>query len=103
VGFSILLKTETTKIKHYDYSKSYIIWSVEQSLKNLQTDYLDLLLLHRPSPLMQADEIAEAIVQLKNEGKILDFGVSNFTPMQTDLIQSKSRSITIKYNFRLRI
>lgn len=84
-----------TKIKHYDYSKSYIIWSVEQSLKNLQTDYLDLLLLHRPSPLMQADEIAEAIVQLKNEGKILDFGVSNFTPMQTDLIQSK---IKVNYN-----
>jgi predicted oxidoreductase len=83
------------KIKHYDYSKSYIIWSVEQSLKNLQTDYLDLLLLHRPSPLMQADEIADAITQLKNDGKILDFGVSNFTPMQTDLIQSK---IKVNYN-----
>ncbi len=94
-GIQYQSDNRNTKIKHYDYSKSYIIWSVEQSLKNLQTDYLDLLLLHRPSPLMQADEIAEAIVQLKNEGKILDFGVSNFTPMQTDLIQSK---IKVNYN-----
>ena len=77
-------------VKHYNYSKKYIIWSVEQSLKNLQTDYLDLLLLHRPSPLMQANEIAEAILQLKTEGKIIDFGVSNFTPSQTDLIQTKT-------------
>ena len=52
-------------VKHYDYSKEYIIWSVENSLKNLQTDYLDVLLLHRPSPLMVADEIAEAIAKLK--------------------------------------
>ena len=82
-------------IKHYEYSKSYIIWSAEQSLKNLQTDYLDLLLLHRPSPLMQPDEIAEAIQILKTSGKILDFGVSNFTPSQTDLIQTKT---VINYN-----
>lgn len=82
-------------IGHYEYSKSYIIYSVEQSLLNLQTDYLDLLLLHRPSPLMQVDEIAEAIEKLKNEGKILDFGVSNFTPSQTDLIETKTK---INYN-----
>ena len=77
-------------IKHYDYSKEYIIWSVENSLKNLQTDYLDVLLLHRPSPLMVADEIAEAIEKLKSEGKILDFGLSNFTSSQTDLILQKT-------------
>ncbi|RAR71314.1 aldo/keto reductase [Flavobacterium aciduliphilum] len=77
-------------LKHYDYSKEYIIWSVENSLKNLQTDYLDLLLLHRPSPLMQADEIAEAIEKLKSEGKIIDFGLSNFTPSQTELIRQKT-------------
>ncbi|RYG52139.1 MAG: aldo/keto reductase, partial [Chitinophagaceae bacterium] len=77
------------RIKHYDYSKEYIIWSVENSLKNLQTDYLDVLLLHRPSPLMQADEIADAVTQLKTQGKIVDFGVSNFTPFQTDLIREK--------------
>jgi len=84
-----------TKVKHYNYSKEYIIWSVERSLQHLQTDYLDLLLLHRPSPLMQPDEIAEAIEKLKSEGKILDFGVSNFTPSQTDLIQTKTK---INYN-----
>ena len=82
-------------IKHYDYSKDYIIWSVENSLKNLQTDYLDVLLLHRPSPLMVADEIAEAIEKLKSEGKILDFGLSNFTSSQTDLILQKTE---ISYN-----
>jgi len=94
-GIQLLSENRTNKIKHYDYSKAYIVWSVEQSLKNLQTDYLDLLLLHRPSPLMQPDEIAEAILQLKKEGKILDFGVSNFTPIQTDLIQTKTK---VNYN-----
>ena len=83
------------KIKHYNYSKKYIIWSVENSLKNLNTDYLDALLLHRPSPLMQSDEIAEAINQLKSEGKIKSFGVSNFTPSQTELINQK---IKVEFN-----
>lgn len=94
-GIQMQSEVRNNKIKHYDYSKSYIIWSVENSLKNLQTDYLDLLLLHRPSPLMQADEIAEAIFKLKKEGKILDFGVSNFTPSQTDLVQTKTK---VAYN-----
>ncbi len=78
-------------IKHYNLSKEYIIWSVENSLKNLQTDYLDVLLLHRPSPLMQADEIGEAIEKLKSDGKIIDFGVSNFTPSQCELIQTRTK------------
>jgi len=83
------------EIKHYDYSKEYIIWSAENSLKNLQTDYLDVFLLHRPSPLMVADEIAEAIEKLKKDGKIIDFGLSNFTSSQTELIRQKTE---IKYN-----
>ncbi len=74
------------KVKHYNYSKDYIIWSVEESLQHLETEYLDLLLLHRPSPLMVAEEIAEAITILKKDGKIRDFGVSNFTPSQMDMI-----------------
>ena len=89
-GINQVSENRPTTIKHYDYSKDYLIWSVENSLKNLQTDYLDVLLLHRPSPLMQADEIAEAVSKLKSEGKIIDFGVSNFTASQTELIRQKT-------------
>lgn len=94
-GIQLPSEKRGTKVHHYDYSKSHIIGSAEQSLKNLKTDYLDLLLIHRPSPLMQVDEIAEAIEKLKIEGKILDVGVSNFTPSQTDLIQTKMK---VNYN-----
>ena len=94
-GIQLPSTNRATQVHHYNYSKSHIIWSAEQSLKNLKTDYLDLFLLHRPSPLMQVDEIAEAIEKLKSEGKILDIGVSNFTPSQTDLIQTKTK---INYN-----
>jgi predicted oxidoreductase len=94
-GIQMLAENRDNKIKHYDYSKSHIIWSVERSLKNLQTDYLDVFLLHRPSPLMQADDIAEAVEKLKSEGKILDFGLSNFTSSQTELIRQKTE---VSYN-----
>lgn len=76
------------KVKHYQYDASYIIKSVEQSLQYLQTDYLDLFLLHRPSPLMQVDEIKEAVAQLKDAGKIKDFGVSNFSTAQMQLLMN---------------
>ncbi|EDP72632.1 hypothetical protein FBALC1_16062 [Flavobacteriales bacterium ALC-1] len=85
-GIQYLSDNRNNTVKHYDYSKEYIIWSVEESLQHLETDYLDLLLLHRPSPLMIAEEIAEAISILKKDGKIRDFGVSNFTPSQMDMI-----------------
>jgi len=85
-GIQYVCENRTNKVKHYNYSKDYIIWSVEESLKSLNTDYLDLLLLHRPSPLMIAEEIAEAITILKKDGKIRDFGVSNFTPSQMEMI-----------------
>ncbi len=85
-GIQYMSENRSNKVKHYDYSKEYIIWSVEQSLKHLETEYLDLLLLHRPSPLMVAEEIAEAITILKKDGKIRDFGVSNFTPLQMEMI-----------------
>jgi predicted oxidoreductase len=94
-GIQLLSENRNNTIKHYNYDKNHIIWSVENSLKNLKTDYLDVLLLHRPSPLMQADEIAEAIEKLKSEGKILDFGLSNFTSSQTELIHHKT---TVSYN-----
>lgn len=88
-GIQYLAESRNNKVKHYDYSKEYIIWSVENSLKNLKTEYLDALLLHRPSPLMQPQEIMEAVAKLAQEGKINDFGVSNFTPSQMDLISSE--------------
>jgi len=87
-GIQFNAKTRSNKVKHYNYDKDYIIWSVERSLQSLQTEYLDLLLLHRPSPLMQPNEIAEAIMQLKKDGKIKQFGVSNFTPSQIALIET---------------
>ncbi len=74
-------------LNYYSFSKSYIINQVERSLLNLKTDYLDLLLLHRPSLLIQGDEVNSAIDQLKTEGKIKNYGVSNFTHSQIDLIQ----------------
>ena len=75
--------------KHiYDTSFQHIVTATERSLTNLQTDYLDLLLIHRPDPLMDAAEIALAFNQLKKAGKVLNFGVSNFTPAQFELLQS---------------
>ena len=94
-GIQYVAEARDNKIKHYQYDEDYIIWSVEQSLKNLRTDYLDILLLHRPSPLMEADEIAEAVARLKKDGKIIDFGLSNFTSSQTELIRSKTQ---VDYN-----
>ena len=73
-------------LKYYNYSKEYILNQVDESLKNLKTDYIDLLLLHRPSPLINPEEIAAAFGVLRSSGKVRDFGVSNFTTSQFDLI-----------------
>lgn len=81
-------------IKSYETSKAHIIESVEKSLENLQTDYLDALLIHRPSPLMFPEEIAEAFEQLHEQGKVLHFGVSNFTAAQIDLFSASIPLIT---------
>lgn len=85
-GIQYVCENRNNTVKHYNYTKDYIIWSVEESLKHLNTEYLDLLLLHRPSPLMNPEEIGETISILKKQGKIRSFGVSNFTPSQMDLI-----------------
>ena len=76
------------KIPSYDNSKAYILKSVERSLRNFKSDYIDLLLIHRPSPLMNPTTIVEAFTQLKKEGKVNHFGVSNFTPSQFDLLNN---------------
>lgn len=73
----------------YDTSKEHIIKSVEYSLKNLNTDYLDVLLIHRLDPFMNADEIAAAFYELKKSGKVLHFGTSNFLQDSFSLIQSR--------------
>ncbi len=88
-GIQFDAKERKNRVKHYDYRKGYIIESVERSLKMLKTDYLDLLLLHRPSPLLNPSEIAEAIEPLKRSGKIRQFGVSNFTPSQIALVEKE--------------
>ncbi len=77
------------KVKHYDTSKQHILTSVNNSLRNLQTDYIDVLLIHRPDPLMNADEVAEAFYSLQKDGKVLHFGVSNFAAHQCTLLQSR--------------
>ena len=87
-GIQYVCKARDNIVKHYNYSKDYIVWSAERSLSKLKTDYLDLFLLHRPSPLMQPDIIAEAILYLQKEGKIREFGVSNFSPSQIALLES---------------
>lgn len=81
-------KRPKTWVKHYDTSKEHIVWSVENSLKMLGTDRLEALLIHRPDPLLDPTEVAEAFTQLKQEGKVLHFGVSNFTPSQFTMLQS---------------
>ena len=73
-------------IKSYDTSATHITKSVEQSLQNFHTDYIDTLLIHRPDILMHVEEIAATITTLKNAGKIKSFGVSNFTTSQVALL-----------------
>ncbi|WP_203247045.1 aldo/keto reductase [Sporosarcina beigongshangi] len=72
---------------YFDFSKGHILDSVDGILKRLQTDYLDLLLLHRPDPLMEPEEVAEAFEVLHSSGKVKYFGVSNHNPAQIELLQ----------------
>ncbi len=79
-------KFPARKLKTYNYSFEHIVASVDNSLKNLETDYVDLLLLHRPAPFFNPEEVAKAFSHLKGNGKVLHFGVSNFNPMQFDML-----------------
>jgi predicted oxidoreductase len=83
------------EIQHYDTTAEHIVASAEESLRQLHTDRLDLLLIHRPDPLMNFDEIAEAFTTLKKAGKVLHFGVSNFTRHQ---FESLNRRIALATN-----
>lgn len=89
-GIQMVTENRNNIVGHYQYDSDYIIFSAETSLKNLQTDYIDLLLLHRPSPLMHPEEVAKAIEKLQKDGKIREFGVSNFSPSQIELIETRT-------------
>jgi predicted oxidoreductase len=73
---------------HYNTSKAHIMKSVENSLNSLRTDYIDVLLIHRPDPFMDPEQTAEAFSQLHKEGKVRYFGVSNFKDHQFSMLQS---------------
>lgn len=77
--------------QRFDFSYEHIMRSVEGSLKRLQTDYLDVLLLHRPDPLVEPEEVARAFDELKAAGKVRWFGVSNHTAAQLDLLRKYVR------------
>jgi predicted oxidoreductase len=77
--------------QRFDFSYEHIVRSVEGSLKRLKTDYLDLLLLHRPDPLVEPDEVARAFDALHQAGKVRWFGVSNHTAAQLDLLRQSLR------------
>jgi len=81
-------KFPSRKLKSYDYSFNHIVSSVENSLKNFRTDYIDVLLLHRPSPFFNPEEVAKAFSHLKKQGKVQNFGVSNFNPQQFEMLNS---------------
>lgn len=81
--------TPDRKINHYDTSAQHIYQSVNNSLERLGVDEIDVLLIHRPDVLMDADEVAEAFNELYKIGKVKHFGVSNFTPRQFELLQSR--------------
>ncbi len=89
------------KVNHYDTRAEYIRYSVDLILKNLQVDYLDILLLHRPDYLMNAEETADCLDDIKAQGKVKHIGVSNYTNSQIDLLKTylKSDLITNQIEF----
>ena len=81
----------TARLKHYNTSRQHITASVERSLRLLQTDRIDLLLIHRPDPFMDFDEAGQALDQVVSSGKVRAVGVSNFRPWDTALLQSRMK------------
>jgi len=87
----------------FDFSKEHILKSVDSSLKRLKTDYLDVLLLHRPDALVEPEEVAEAFERLQSSGKVLNFGVSNQNPMQIKLLQKSLKQPIVANQLQLSI
>lgn len=88
---------------YFDFSKDHILQSVERSLVALKTDYLDLLLLHRPDALVEPEEVADAFDRLHATGKVRHFGVSNHTPRQIDLLKTAVRQPLVANQIQLSI
>jgi predicted oxidoreductase len=88
-GIKLMMPGSEQRVKYYDTSRAHILASVDDSLKLLRTDRIEVLLIHRSDPLLDPDEVAAAFVALKKAGKVLHFGVSNFTPSQFDLLASR--------------
>jgi predicted oxidoreductase len=86
-------------IQHYDTTAAHIVASCEESLRQLHTDHLDLLLIHRPDPLMDFDEIAEAFTRLRAAGKVKHFGVSNFSRHQFESLNRRIELATNQVEF----
>jgi predicted oxidoreductase len=80
-------KNPDTWVKHYNTSREHILKSVDNTLADLGTDYLDLLLIHRPDPFMDPEEVSETFGLLRQNGKVLHFGVSNFSASQFEMLQ----------------
>jgi predicted oxidoreductase len=87
----------------YDFSKEHILSSVDGILKRLKTDYLDVLLLHRPDALVEPEEVAEAFDHLHSSGKVRWFGVSNHKPMQIELLKRYVRQPIVTNQLQLSI
>jgi predicted oxidoreductase len=85
----------------FDFSKEHILAAVDGSLKRLKTDYLDVLLLHRPDALVEPEEVAEAFDALRGSGKVRHFGVSNQNPMQMQLLQKHMRQPIVANQLQL--
>lgn len=86
-------------IQHYDTSAAHIVNSVEESLRQLGTDRIDLLLIHRPDPLMDFDEVAHTFEGLRQGGKVLHFGVSNFSRHQFEALNRRIPLATNQVEF----
>lgn len=88
---------------YFDFSYEHLVSSVEESLRALETDYVDVLLLHRPDALVEPEEVARAFDELESSGKVRAFGVSNHTPRQIDLLRTAVRQPIVANQVQLSI
>ncbi|MGO3797465.1 MAG: aldo/keto reductase [Pauljensenia sp.] len=102
----ITIQTKAGIVKdgpYFDFSRDHIVESVEGSLAALDTDHIDILLLHRPDALVEPEEVARAFDELQAAGKVLNFGVSNHTPRQIDLLRKYVRQPIVANQLQLSI